>query len=218
MSNRKQNHKKNHPIICTSSISRRISIIILVILGGFVIAMMTYSGSFLFWKYPVCDLGTLYTVNHQKFNIISLLFFDLAMLVSGLLMLQIGNRFTSDIPFQHKRLKQVLSFTGGFGFFLVMCPYPVHLFVHITGATLAVGSLWILAIIFSVEVKPLISGPSFFFCQLILHGSVVTYGILYIMRFPANEAAQKIGIIGLMIVFWFTTRYQTRNDLSLTNK
>lgn len=210
-------HHKNRPIICTSSISRRISLIIFIIFAGFIIAMMTYQGTFLFWRYPFSDLGTLYTVNHQQFNITSLLFFDLAMLASGLLMLQIAHRFTFDIPFQHKRTKQILSFTCGIGFLLLIFPYPVHFALHVTGATLAVGSLWGLAILFSVEIKDYISTTAFFFCQLLLHGSIISYAILYVMRLSSNDIVQKIGIVSLMIVFWITTRYRPDNDASLKN-
>lgn len=211
---REETHQKSHPIICTSSISRYLLLVIIVILGGFIIAMGTYSGTFHFWKYPVCDLGTLYTVGQQQFNIKSLLFFDLAMLISGFLMIQVGRSFTSDIPFQHKKIKQILSFTCGLGFILMMIPYTFHIMVHITGATLVIMSLWILATLFSFEIKPYIYPINFFISQLLLHGSIVSYGILYVLQMSGNDAAQKIGIICLMIVFGFITRYRPRNNVS----
>ncbi len=214
---RESSHYKKRPLICTSSISRRISLIILIILGGFVIAMMTYGGTFLFWRYPFSDLGTLYTVGQQQFNITSLLFFDVTMIASSLLMMQIGLGFTSGIPFQHKKLKQILSFTCSIGFFLIIVPYPIVWTIHIIGASLAIGSLWGLAILFSAEVKDVISTPAYLFCQILLHGGIVSYAILYIMRMSGDEVAQKLGIICLMIVFWFTTRPQTRHKLSPEN-
>ncbi len=179
--------------------------------------MMTYGGTFLFWRYPLSDLGTLYTVGQQQFNIISLLFFDLSMIATSLLMMQIGFGFASRIPFQHKRAKQILSFTCSIGFFLIIFPYPVLWTIHIIGAALAVGSLWGLAIFFSIEVKNKVSTPAFLFCQILLHGGILSYAILYMMRLSANEIAQKLGIICLMIVFWFTTRPQTRSRLSSEN-
>jgi hypothetical protein len=211
---RETSYHKKRPLICTPSISRRISLIIYIILAGFIIAMMTYGGTFLFWRYPFSDLGTLYTVGQQQFNITSLLFFDLTMIASSLLMMQIGLGFTSRVPFRHKRAKQILSFTCSIGFFLIIAPYPIVWTIHIIGATLAVGSLWGLAILFSIEVKDLVSTPAFLFCQILLHGGIISYAILYIMRLSANEIAQKLGIICLMIVFWFTTRPQTRRNLS----
>lgn len=179
--------------------------------------MMTYQGTFLFWRYPFSDLGTIYTVQHQQFNITSLLFFDLTMLASGLLMLQIAREFTADISFKHKHVKQVLSLTCGIGFILTIFPYPINLAVHNTGASLAIGSLWGLAILFSVEVKPFISKTAFFICQFLLHGSIISYAFLYFMGMSSNDIAQKFGIISLMIVFWFTTKHQVLDDISSNN-
>lgn len=209
--------EKYKHIICTSTISRRVSLIILVILVGVVVAMLTYRGTFLFWKYPVSDLGVIY-VGQQEFNFTSVFFFDFAMFVSCFLMIQIAFNFTSAIPFQHKLVKQILSFSCSLGFLLIIFPYTLFWTIHIIGAGLVVGSLWALAIVFSIEVKPFISTIAFIFYQIILQVSILTYAIMYTMGIPMNDAVQKFGILSLMIVLWFTTRYKTADEVSISYK
>src|SRR5699024_2002157 len=160
--------------------------------------MLTYRGTFLFWKYPVSDLGVVY-VGHQELNFTSLFFFDLTMVVSCLLMLQIAFSFTSDIPFQHKLSKQILSFLCSIGFLLIIVPYTLFRPIHMMGASLVVGSLWALAIIFSIEIKQYISTLAFIFYQIILQGSIFSYAIMYSMGIPLDGVAQKFGIASLMI-------------------
>lgn len=209
--------KKKKKITCTPLITRYISTVILVILVGLCIAMGTYQGKFLFWKSPVCSLGTIYA-NHKQFNIISLLFFDFTMMLSSYLMMKVGYSFSSDIPFQHKRLKQILSFTCSIGFLLIIAPYTVLHTIHIIGGTFVIGPLWGLALLFSIEVRPHISTSAFLFYQLILQGSILSYAIMYSMGIPTDNAAQKFGIASLMIVLWFATRTGLQNDFSLRDQ
>ncbi|HLR76579.1 MAG TPA: hypothetical protein VK106_02895 [Balneolaceae bacterium] len=206
----KKKQRQDSSIICSAAISRRISFIIFENIIGFIMAMKTYRGTFLFWKDPASNLGTFYTAG-QQFNGASALFFDLTMLISCVAMLQIARRFTQDIPFKHKKTKQVLSALCALGFFLVVFPYPVYMMLHRIGASFVIGGLWGLSTLFSVEVKPFISSHLFYFYQFLLQGSILTYAFLYLTGLPGDEIAQKFGITSLMIVLWFTTRSRTRD-------
>jgi hypothetical protein len=203
--------KRKNKITCTPDIAWYIKAVIVVLLGGLCVAMFAYKGGFRFWKYPVCNLGVIY-IHGQKFNITSALLFDITLLISSILMLKAAFSFSDDVPFQHKRLKQILSYTCAVGFFLLIFPYTYLLKIHIVGGAFVVGSLWGLAILLSIEIKPFIATSTFLLYHLILQGSIWTYAVLYTMGDPANEPAQKIGIACLMITLWFASRPSIQKD------
>jgi hypothetical protein len=209
--------KGRNKITCTPDIAWYVSAVIVVLLGGICTAMLVYKGGFEFWKYPVCNLGVVY-IKGYKFNITSALFFDFALLISSILMLKIAFGFSINIPFKHKRLKQILSYTCAVGFFLLMFPYTFLLSIHVIGATFVVGSLWGLAILLSIEIKPSISTSTFLIYHLILQGGILTYAVLYSMGEPMNEPAQKFGIASLMIVLWFASRPSLQKNNAVNYK
>lgn len=174
--------------------------------------METYEGNFLFWKDPASNLGILYSVSQQQFNVTSALFFDLAMLISCYLMFQIAYIFSLDISFNHKKTKLILSCLCGLGFFFIIFPYSKFLWIHRFGAAFVVGPLWALATLFSLEVKHSISTLAFIFYQFILQGSILSYAFLYFTGLPGADIAQKFGIASLMIVLWSTTRIPVRAE------
>lgn len=192
--------------VSTSEVSRYFAAIILVLLAGLSLAMITYRGKFLFWKYPISDLGAIHTWQ-GGLNIPSLLFFDTAMTISGLLMLKIAFGLSPGISVKHQRLKQVLILACSGGFFLVIFPYDVFAYLHMAGGALVFGPMWGLALLFSLELRGRISRFTFFIYQLVLQGTILTYATLFFLGIPVEQGAQKVGVAGLMAVLWFATRY-----------
>lgn len=205
---KKTSHTNQLPFystVCTPGISKLLSILIFLICLGLILAIVTYRGSFSVWKYPLSDLGTLYT-EHNKPNLLSRLIFDITMVISGFIMIKICSDFASNPSLRHSGMKSALTFICALGFFILIFPYDVINYIHEAGATFVFGSFWIMVFEFSMELKHSSSTLRFLLSQIVLQGTVLPYALLFTIGTPLEEAVQKFAVAGLMFALWLTTR------------
>lgn len=193
------------PVVCSPEVSGQFSLLILVVFVGLVLSMEFDRRAFFIWQDPLSDLGAFMTVNGSV-NMIPRTVFDLAMTISGLLMLKICAIFSSDGPLRHAGIKRVMAFICSIGFFMVLMPYDVSLAVHEIGASLVFGMLWGMTVLFSIELKQASFLIATVLSQLVLQATVLPYAFMFAAGIPAEVAAQKFAVVGLMFSVWYTTR------------
>ena len=173
--------------------------------GLFTIGMLCYGEPFLFWEYPLSDLGRTVTEGGYP-NTFSFLLFSLAMLICGSIMLAIGLNFKRSGTIPNMRIKKNLSYVAAAGYFIALFPHNISNPVHSVGSAMFVGSLWGLSIIFLLEARHQISPSKFYLLQLILQGTVITYAINFIFDTPIRQITQKFAVVGLMLVLKLSSR------------
>lgn len=192
-------------VICTTAVSKQLSFMIVWVLCGLFVSIILYHGTFLIWDYPLSDLGAQLTVS-DKLNVVTRIVFDLTMTLSGILMIRIFALLSNDIRVRHGRIKAWMTFVCAAGFFMLLMPYDVNLAIHEIGASLVFGMLWGLTIMFSLELKSVGHWKRALASQVVLQGSVLPYAFLFAVGIPAEVAAQKIAVVGLMVAVWLATR------------
>lgn len=192
-------------VLGTSAVSRQLSFLIVWIFGGIVISMLLYKGTFLVFQYPLSDLGAFMTET-GGFNVLPRIVFDLTMTVAGLLMLGIFSAFSAEKHLRHGLAKRAMAIVCALGFFIVLMPYDINLGVHEVGASLVFGILWGLTVLFSVELKQIGKWKLSLASEVVLQATVLPYAFMFVAGIPAEVAAQKIAVVGLMTAIWLATR------------
>ncbi len=192
-------------VVSTPSLARAFTIIIAIVCAGLLVSIVLYRGPFLFWNYPLSDLGALRTET-SRINVISRIVFDFTTVTAGLLMLRIVALVSGERCVGHRQVKGLLALGAAVGFFLLLMPYDVELGIHEAGGALVFGMLWGLTDIFSLELKRSLRGGRALVSQLVLQGTVLPYAFMFAARVPVEDAAQKFAVVGLMFSVWLSSR------------
>lgn len=177
--------------------ARRFSLLGAVIVGSIALGIVFYREPFRFLAYPLSDLGA--TVSEHGFpNRVSNVFFDLGMIVGGLIMLTIARGLKSG-AMPHREPKRVLSLVAALGFFVITFPYNINDTIHMIGGAALIGGLWGLTVLLLFELRQLIGKGRFWIMQILLQGTILPYALLVALDIPIKQAFQKPAVLALII-------------------
>lgn len=175
------------------------------------LAVIFYNGNFLFWQYPLSTSGVAYTYVESNSNIVSMYFFGLAMAFSALSLIDFGLKMLRQKIEKHYIVKAYLGFTGALGFLLTaFSPDDVRHYCHIYGMAAGVTAVWLIAFVYTAEVRRKIARDRFIAMELVLNLPLFAYAQAYFISFdPASYSFQKISLMTVCIVLlWSTFLYQ----------
>ena len=169
-----------------------LSLILIVFLAGSAV----YAEQFKFWDDAISYLGKIYPVNGIS-NLYSFIIFSSGMIVSSLICFRISIilRGTKDY---------FIYIIAGIGFILLAVPTDFINIIHTLGGALEVGSFWFYVLKSLIQLLKVRNKMKIFFYHVILHGTVIPYAILYSMGSPLRQGAQKIAVLGLIIILKIT--------------
>jgi hypothetical protein len=154
---------------------------------------------FLFWEYPLSDLGRCSTAAGAP-NWASLAAFCFGMVRGALTMSSLGASFLRERRAGHSVLEAALAFSAAAGFLGTCVPHDLCHTGHVIGSAMMVFSLWALAVLLLVEAARRAAKALALSGQLLLQGTVLTYAVAYVADLPFKQAAQKCAVAGLFLV------------------
>ncbi|MCK4541549.1 MAG: hypothetical protein KAU17_04850 [Spirochaetales bacterium] len=206
ISNRGMSHEcktRIHPV-CRKKTSEIFLKLFLIQLSCIFIAAVSYTEPFLFWKYPFSDLGASVTP-HGLTNSWSFFPFVLGLISSAVILISLGRYYLRKTNLRNKYIKVPLCGTGAVGCLLAIFPHNIYVTTHVIGASLMIGSLWALAILFLIEARQLLSPKFFILGQIFLQCTVVPYAITFFSELPLKQVFQKFAVIGLYVILVVVT-------------
>ena len=115
-------------------------------------------------------------------------------------MINISSRFKKSPELRNQVLKRYLALSCGVGFFVAITPDDVSHSAHSVGMGAVVGVTYFFGAIFLLELRARISPRVFITNMIILQGSVLTYAATYFADIDQKQIAQKICVVGLLLV------------------
>ena len=167
-------------------------------------AILAYGEPFLFWQYPLSDLGATVTENGLP-NAWSFVLFLLDMLISSSIMATYAYQTRAQLITVHDRWQLLLGSGATVGFIITAYPPNLNDPIHIAGATLMVVSLWLLGILFLERYRKTSPGRGLV-GHLILHGPLFVYAALFFLGIPEKQIAQKFAFVSLLVILALVTQ------------
>jgi hypothetical protein len=173
---------------------------------GLILGMIFYGEKFLFWEYPFSSLGATRTI-HGFDNNVSRCIFDSSMALSGIMLLLISKNIRySREKVVHSSQKEMLCLIGGIGFIIMLYPHNINNFIHSIGSGFAVGSLWLLSIIYLHELQETklksMAGP----LRILLQGTLLPYALTFFLNMSIKQYCQKFAVFGVIFVLRAATQ------------
>lgn len=173
-----------------SNISHHLILLTIVILLSVVTAIIFYDGPFLFWQFALSDLGAVGT-KYGTDNILSRYIFNLGFLIAAYILGRISTLYANGRHLTYPKIKSKLALLACVGFLVFVYPHDLNKKIHSLGAGLMVGSLYLMANLFMVELKDEFPLRLFILYQILLHGSVLSYAVTYFAHLPVRQITQK---------------------------
>jgi len=180
-------------------ISRLFFSISLIIPVTLVLAFVLYREPFFFLQNAFSELGETVTPQGHS-NLMSRIVFSAGWLACSVLMVQISYRYGKSRVLRNATFKRWLAMLGGVGFLVAVTPNDVSHLLHSIGMGLVVGVTYLFGVLFLIELKTGISAFIFYSHMILLQSVVLTYAFAYFLDASIKQAAQKLCVIGLLIV------------------
>jgi hypothetical protein len=164
-----------------------------------IIGIITYNGSFLFWKDALSNLGS--TVNLSgEHNFLSPLFFGAGLVVCGLLCFRIAAIWSAYQILPRFRLFSFLMKMAGTGYLLMIAPCNLINTVHVLGSILLFGSFWLYMVLLIRDLSIWLKHWRVLIFMTLLNATLLPYAFTYvILRTPVKQLYQKIAVLGMLI-------------------
>ena len=164
----------------------------------FTLGMITYGERYQFWEDALSYLGGTKTLAGNP-NILSWLIFSFGMILSGILCLYIWFLLNGVDEMEHSKFKRYLFLVCGIGYFIMIMPHDINNSIHVIGAAIVFGMLWLYTVILLRELNHRIEHYKILIFHLILQGTVLPYAFLYFIDSPVQVQCQKFAVAGLML-------------------
>lgn len=187
--------------------------LILAIFNVIILALanFSYKGKFDLLDYPFSYLGATRTIEGLT-NTKALLFYDTDMILSGIIMFVIAYYFYKKDELNNNTYKATISAICGLGFIVAISPDDaMHLF-HMIGSAIFVACLWVLSMIFLLEIKKLISSLKYYFLWAVLQIPIIIYAISVFLDKPYDGFLQKFALIGLLVTLIYSTHLLSKKN------
>ncbi len=179
-------------IFAYSRLNRHLRYLLAVIFLVFITGTFVYAGEFRFWDDALSYLGKIYPVNGQS-NTLSFIIFSSGMIASSVLCLRMSMIINSYREHIYYRISAA-------GFILIAIPTDFINILHTLGGALVVGSFWFYTLRKLIELFGKVKKSRVVLYHFILHGTVIPYAILYASGTGIRQGAQKIAVLGLVIM------------------
>lgn len=173
------------------------------------LGIITYGEKFLFWEHALSYLGGVHTQNGSP-NSLSLMIFGSGMISCALICLHI-NRLLCNDPSKY------LFRTCGGGFVLMIVPCDLLNQVHSIGAAMVFATLWFFTVLLVNDLNKIYRTRAYLY-HFILHGTVLPYAFMYVAGSPFRQAAQKVAVLGMMLILKIATLEHLRASQSLSGQ
>jgi hypothetical protein len=170
----------------------------------FIIGALVYGEKFHFWDFAYSYLGMTLTPGGFG-NTPSFLVYVVGCLFNSFICFKISNTVAV-------QLYRILFKMCGAGYLLLMLPCNLIDSFHSVGGALVFGSLWFFSVVSINDIYK--SGKKYkaLFYSLLLNGTVLPYAFMYFVKSPYMQIAQKIALLGLILVLKLITTEQTTED------
>jgi hypothetical protein len=184
-------HKHEDELEFYRQLNRQLTYLIGLILLVFLLGILAYGEKFLFWEHALSYIGGMQTQNGEP-NSTSLIIYTTGMVLCSLVCFRVSTGLSS-------RFYRYLFKACGAGFILMTVPCDLFNFVHTTGAAIVLGTLWLFTVLNINELFPHHKSRVLFY-HLILQGTVLPYVYLFAIGSPHRQAAQKLAVLGLILI------------------
>ena len=171
----------------------------------FVIGALTYGEKFRFWDFAYSHLGMTRTPGGYR-NTLSFLVFAAGCLFSSFICFKISNALTI-------QLFRILFKICGAGYLLIMLPCNLINSLHTIGGVIVIGTLWVFSIISINDIYHSAKKYRALLYFLLLNGTVLPYGFMYVVHSSYMQIAQKIALLGLILVLKLIITEQTTENV-----
>jgi len=163
-------------------------------------AILFYGSNFQLLYYPFSYSGATLTKDNLP-NLISYYLFTAGMVLSGIVMLFLNVFYINHKP--KKILKIIFTASGAIGFIITaFSPINIYHKMHVLGSWLAVFSLWMIAMVYLVEVRNKTKITYFIFLHFILQIPMIIYAITFFLLInPLSFLMQKISMFTLFLFY-----------------
>lgn len=171
----------------------------------FIIGALIYREKFHFWDFAYSYLGMTRTPGGFG-NTPSFLVYVAGCLFNSFICFRISNTLIV-------QLYRILFKMCGAGYLLLMLPCNLIDSIHSIGGALVFGSLWFFSV---VSIKDIYnSGKKYraLLYSLLLNGTILPYAYMYFVKSPYMQIAQKIALVGLILVLKLIITEQTKENV-----
>jgi hypothetical protein len=168
------------------------------------IAVLIYGEPFIFWMYPLSDLGGTHTIN--GFENPAKYFYWMDMIVSGVIMLIAAYALSQYRRFRFKPALVPIFITAGIGFFIGMAPDDTMDPVHVLGSVMFFASLWLIIVLFLSMLHKHIPWGLEFLWHVLFQVSVLLYAFAFFMGLDSKQIFQKVACFSLFVTLITVTR------------
>lgn len=186
-----------------------ISKLVILIVGTFLLSIITYGGHFSFWYSAFSDLGSTTTPEGEP-NLFSCLIFVTGIVICGCILFRVSRLFQQDRQILHHRAKSQLGLLGSIGCFIFVFPHNINNNIHMIGAAMFVATMWALGTLILIESYNQSRKEQVLLLQTVLQITVLSYAITYFADLPIKNIAQKFATFGLLIVLKIATSANIR--------
>ena len=170
----------------------------------FVVGALTYGEKFHFWDFAYSYLGMTRTPDGYR-NTLSFLVFVAGCLFSSFICFKISNIFTV-------QLFRILFKICGAGYLLLMLPCNLINSLHSIGGAMVFGTSWVFSIISINYMYHSAKKYRAILYFLLLNGTVLPYAFMYSVHSTYMQTAQKIALVGLIVVLKLIITEQTTEN------
>ena len=180
------------------------TVLFAVLLFGLFWAALVFGEPFLFWVFPLSDLGATVTENGFE-NGRSVVIFASDMIACAVVMSVIGVFFLRDRGVRHRSLRVTFSFTCALGFLIAAFPHDIFSAQHTFGSAFMVGSLWFHSVLFLEDIRFYRGRAASLRHHFVLQSTVLSYAVAYVLDAPIKQVLQKFAVLGLSVVLLSST-------------
>lgn len=173
----------------------------------FCLGVLMYGEKFQMRDFAYSYLGMTRTPGGHE-NTLSFLIYVTGCLLNSYFCFKISNILTV-------KFHKILFTISGTGYLLLILPCNLLNILHTLGGLLVFSAMWFYLFIVIIDIYQ--SGKRYraLFYGLLLNGTVLPYGYLYSLHSHFMQVAQKIALLGLIIVLKLVITEQTRVRVEL---
>ena len=109
-------------------------------------------------------------------------------------------------------VRSVFASIGAVGALIAIYPHNIYEVQHSVGSGFFVGSLWFLSVFLIHDVAKRISQTASRWLHVLLHTTVISYAIAWVLDLESRQVFQKFAVIGLCVTLLLATRILARNE------
>ena len=177
-----------------STLFTLLSLTVFVTLG---LGILFYGEPFRFWQHAFSDLGNTVTRGGHA-NTAARLIFSAGMVLSSAIMLGISTRFAGRRDLRLHAVKGWLARLGVVGCLVSIYPNNVDHTVHSVGVGIVIGVVYLLTMIFHLELRSRILSRLFWADVSIMQVAVFSYAWAFFADSASKQSLQKTCVVGLL--------------------